>query len=72
MSSPALPESFRTPEAIEGHDGLVTALTYRQSDGSLATGAIDGVARAWERPGARRPVWSVATSAGGLLILDEL
>jgi len=46
-------------EVIDGHDGRVTALTHRSTDGVLVTGAADGTIRAWERPGARRPVWSV-------------
>lgn len=53
----------RAPEVIDGHDGDVTALSYRASDGLLVTGAADGMVRAWERPDARRPVWSVEVGA---------
>lgn len=50
-------------EVIDAHDGRVTALAHRSSDGLLVTGAGDGTLRAWPRPDARRPQWSVDTDA---------
>jgi WD40 repeat protein len=52
-----------SPAVIEGHDGVVTAMSYRRSDGLLVTGAADGTVRGWDRPDARRPAWSVDVGA---------